>query len=254
VAQEALNNVLKHAQASTVRLVLERLADGRVALRISDNGRGIAAGEPHKRNSFGLRGIAERVRAIGGALRIDSPTGAGTTIEVIVPVSGKAALPAGIGRLPHPATRPDEGHHEPGAGAGDGPWLQVVIDALAGNVAVLDAGGTIRFVNRAWREFAERNGDPGMLSCGPGTNYLEVCRRSAFSDKGAERVLQGLTALIDGRKDVLVSEYPCDAPDQQRWFRLHAARMTDSKVLVTHFNLTAWVDPAQMGEPGHRNA
>jgi PAS domain S-box-containing protein len=252
VAQEALNNVLKHAQASTVRLELQRLDDGRVALRISDNGRGIGSGEPHKRNSFGLRGIAERVRAIGGVFRIDSPVGAGTTVEVIVPVPGRATLPPGTGRLPHPATRREDGHRE--GGAGEGPWLQTIIDALAGNVAVLGADGTIELVNQAWRDFAERNGDPEMRSCGPGTNYLEVCRRSAFSDKGAERVLHGLTALVEGSQRVFVSEYPCDAPDQQRWFRLHAAPMAGGKILVTHFNLTAWVDQTRKGEADYQAA
>jgi PAS domain S-box-containing protein len=249
VAQEALNNVLKHAQASTVNLVLERLADGRVALRIGDNGRGIGVGEPHKRNAFGLRGIAERVRALGGVLRVDSPPGAGTTIEVIVPVPGKVSPPPPEPRDPRVGDNSQHGAPRTEA-AGETALLQAVIDALAGNVAVLDGDGTIEIVNRAWREFAEGNGDPGMKSCGPGANYLEVCRRSALSDKGAERVLHGLNALLDGRQQVFVSEYPCDAPDEQRWFRLHAAPMAGGKFLLTHFNLTAWVGQARKGEAG----
>jgi PAS domain S-box-containing protein len=248
VAQEALNNVLKHAQASTVRLGLEHLADGRVALRVSDNGRGIGSGEPHKPDSFGLRGIAERVRALGGVLRIDSPPGAGTTIEVIVPVPGQAAVPPGALAPAPPGEPAGTSRRDAGPSPAEGDLLQAVIDALAGNVAVLGPDGAIELVNQAWREFADRNGDPGMRACGPGTNYLEVCRRSAFSDKRAERVLQGLHAVLGGQQRVFVSEYPCDAPDEQRWFRLHAAPMAAGKVLVTHFNLTAWVDQARKGE------
>jgi signal transduction histidine kinase len=85
VAQEALGNVAKHAQASKVWILFTRAVDGRVALRISDNGQGMVMDQPRKPASFGLLGMQERVRALGAALRVHSESGSGTTIEVQVP-------------------------------------------------------------------------------------------------------------------------------------------------------------------------
>jgi PAS domain S-box-containing protein len=242
VAQEALNNVLKHAQASTVRLDLTLVAADRVALRVQDNGKGFNTRQRHRQDAFGLQGMAERVRALGGTLRIESPPGGGTAIEVTLPLSGRVAAAAGTGRLSSARRQRAEDPAAADAGGPDFSTTQAVIDALAGNVAVLGPDGVIECVNRAWREFAQLNGAPGMAACGPGTDYLGVCRRSAPSDRGAMLVLQGLSAVLDGSSPVFVSEYPCDAPHEQRWFRLHAAPMRGGRLLVTHFDLTEWVD------------
>lgn len=89
VAQEALTNVAKHAQASTVQVRLTGAASGRLVLRIRDNGSGggISASDRRKPGSFGLLGMYERVRALGGVLHIDSQPGSGTTLEVSLPVA-----------------------------------------------------------------------------------------------------------------------------------------------------------------------
>ncbi|QLF92850.1 PAS domain S-box protein [Pseudomonas sp. ABC1] len=80
VLQEALTNVMRHAQAHTVelRLVLE---GGMLVLSISDDGQGF---EPSSvaTSSFGLVGMRERVMMLGGSLDIDSRVGAGTTLCV----------------------------------------------------------------------------------------------------------------------------------------------------------------------------
>ena len=86
VAQETLNNVAKHARASQVHICLASAADGQVMMRIGDNGRGMSALDRHKLDSFGLLGLHERVRALGGVLRIDSQPGAGTTVQVLIPL------------------------------------------------------------------------------------------------------------------------------------------------------------------------
>jgi PAS domain-containing protein len=233
VTQEALNNVAKHAQASAVQVRLATAAGGQVWLRIHDNGRGMSTAERHRPESFGLLGMHERVRALGGVVRVDSQPGAGTTLEVLVPLAARelavldehAAAAAGA----DPATRA-------------APPLQELIDALEEHVAVCDRQGVIRLVNRAWREFAERNGDPGMRACGPGVNYLEVCRRSAVRDAEAMPVVHGLRAVIDGSLPTFVAEYPCHSPYEQRWFRMHASAMADGSILVTHYRLTLPID------------
>ncbi|MDL2338789.1 MAG: PAS domain-containing protein [Pseudomonadota bacterium] len=251
LTQEALNNVAKHARATGVRVRLDRAGDGLVTLRVSDNGIGIRNGERRNPGSFGLMGMAERVRALGGQLRVDRNPDGGTTVEVLVP---SVSPPAG----PDPAPRsfaltfgrftPDELEQDAIYPKGlKGEWgqpLQSIIDALAGNVVVLDRKGTIQLVNRAWREFAARNGAAGLLGCGPGANYLEVCRRSAETDPSASLALRGLGEVLDGGREAFITEYPCDSPETKRWFRMHAAAVTGGFVLVTHVDLGSRAEEA----------
>jgi signal transduction histidine kinase len=91
VAQEALNNVVKHSQATETRISLKRENAG-VRLTVSDNGRGF---DPQTTKSsetpsasqlgFGLNGMAERVRLLGGAFTIRSDFEQGTTVEAFLP-------------------------------------------------------------------------------------------------------------------------------------------------------------------------
>ena len=85
VAQEALANSLRHADARRIdiRLVIE---PARVTLLVDDDGRGFdpsIVGE----GRFGLTGMNERARLLGGSLRVHSTAGAGTRVEVVVPLT-----------------------------------------------------------------------------------------------------------------------------------------------------------------------
>jgi signal transduction histidine kinase len=82
VIQEALTNVVKHAQAERVRLVLREF-EGRIELLVRDEGLGFEAGEPTE--GFGLLGMQERVELSGGELEIRSRPGDGTEIRAWVP-------------------------------------------------------------------------------------------------------------------------------------------------------------------------
>jgi signal transduction histidine kinase len=85
IAQEALNNTLKHAQAKTVTVSLTQPPDGMgLVLSIADDGRGFDLGDAMDRGGQGLCSIEERVRDLGGSLRVDTAPGRGTTIEVRV--------------------------------------------------------------------------------------------------------------------------------------------------------------------------
>jgi signal transduction histidine kinase len=88
IAQEALTNVARHASAKHVRLRLER-ADGRVTLRITDDGRGLS-GSPDNPRGLGLIGMRARARSAGGDMEIRSRPGEGVLIEVRVPVTASA--------------------------------------------------------------------------------------------------------------------------------------------------------------------
>lgn len=84
LAQEALNNVQRHAQARRVRLRLVTTPDG-VTLSIQDDGRGFdPAQTPAQR--YGLAGMAERMRLLDGSLAVESAPGAGTRIAATAPL------------------------------------------------------------------------------------------------------------------------------------------------------------------------
>jgi two-component system, NarL family, sensor histidine kinase DevS len=84
IVQEALTNVVKHAHAERVSIVLTRKND-RVALVLDDDGRGFDPASPA--DGFGLQGMRERVELLGGSLQVESRAGAGTTIAVEVPAA-----------------------------------------------------------------------------------------------------------------------------------------------------------------------
>jgi PAS domain S-box-containing protein len=86
IFQEALTNVARHAHASAVRVHLAR-SRGRVELRVSDNGRGITAGEASDRRSIGLVGMRERAVQAGATLVISGKRGRGTLVCVQVPLT-----------------------------------------------------------------------------------------------------------------------------------------------------------------------
>jgi two-component system NarL family sensor kinase len=85
IAQETLANIARHAQARRVTLRLEMLPQ-QVRLEIEDNGRGFDPAEPVE-GHFGLVGLNERARLLGGALHLESAPGAGTRIDITVPLT-----------------------------------------------------------------------------------------------------------------------------------------------------------------------
>ena len=85
IAQEALQNALRHASASHVDVRLHA-EDGRLRVAVADDGVGFDPDEPGLRSRrLGLTSMEERARALGGTLSIDSRPGAGTTIVLEVP-------------------------------------------------------------------------------------------------------------------------------------------------------------------------
>ncbi|MFL6673471.1 MAG: ATP-binding protein [Massilia sp.] len=81
IFQEALTNIAKHAGASRVTVSLRRQR-AHLTLTITDNGRGIAPADRLKPHSFGLRGMSERARALGGKLTLSPAPGGGTMLEI----------------------------------------------------------------------------------------------------------------------------------------------------------------------------
>ncbi|MBU1360246.1 MAG: sensor histidine kinase [Gammaproteobacteria bacterium] len=84
-AQEALTNIRKHADCSKVSIDLSDRRDV-LTLEVSDNGRGLHADAIDPRRSFGLRGLGERARTVGGWLDVSTRPGGGTSIILSVPM------------------------------------------------------------------------------------------------------------------------------------------------------------------------
>ena len=84
IFQETLTNIVRHAQASEVDVQL-RLTPHEFSMRVSDDGVGIQADEPHKFNSFGLLGVQERVRGFNGELTFCTGDKGGACLDVVIP-------------------------------------------------------------------------------------------------------------------------------------------------------------------------
>ena len=88
--QEALSNVLRHAQARTVDIGISIDASG-VLLQVSDDGKGLPAGVSPEtlelQGHMGLAGMRERITALGGTVRLQARAGAGALLEVLVPAA-----------------------------------------------------------------------------------------------------------------------------------------------------------------------
>jgi two-component system CheB/CheR fusion protein len=112
--------------------------------------------------------------------------------------------------------------------------LQYVIDSLPEQVAVVGRDGVIRFVNRAWSEFARANGGAGLEARGGvGANYLDACR-------SVPDIRAAIEAVMLGSRERFSVEYPCHSPTLQRWFVMHVGRMGDgSGVVISHIDVSA---------------
>lgn len=85
IAQEALNNVVKHAGATQVQIQL-KYHENTVSLEMNDDGRGFEPETAHQSGGFGLQGIHERVQQLGGSLNIESAPLRGTRLSVRIPL------------------------------------------------------------------------------------------------------------------------------------------------------------------------
>ena len=85
IIQEALTNVLRHAEARRVRVRM-RAARGILRITVTDDGKGVSRQQVNNRRSFGLVGMRERVHRVGGKFNIFSGPGRGTRLEIAAPL------------------------------------------------------------------------------------------------------------------------------------------------------------------------
>lgn len=85
IAQETLENIVRHADALTIRVRLEQ-RDDTMTLTIEDDGQGMQAAGADAGNRFGIRGMQERAHLIGGRIEIGSQASLGTRVRLTVPL------------------------------------------------------------------------------------------------------------------------------------------------------------------------
>ncbi len=116
-----------------------------------------------------------------------------------------------------------------------------VLDSLSQQIAVIDAQGSIQWVNRSWKTFSGENGGEPDKSW-RGINYLNVCGSAGESGEwGGGDALTGIRQVIEGEHPTFYMEYPCHSPTEQRWFMMRIHPLDGNKpeyFVVTHENIT----------------
>jgi PAS domain S-box-containing protein len=117
----------------------------------------------------------------------------------------------------------------------------IALNALPAHIALLDANGVILSVNEAWKRFATANVLKGA-NYGIGCNYITVCEQ-AHGDCAEEgqAVADGLRAVLAGTQKSFALEYPCHAPNEERWFRVMITPISETEnagAVVMHLNVT----------------
>lgn len=101
ITQEAVTNILRHAQAKNLLVRLQRLPEG-LTLLISDDGKGfVPASHPAHEGQRGMAGMSERVEQLGGTLKVISEAGKGTHIEASFPWTPRALERASKNKVLH---------------------------------------------------------------------------------------------------------------------------------------------------------
>lgn len=119
-------------------------------------------------------------------------------------------------------------------------FIAEVLNSLSAHVCVLDRNGVILRTNEPWERFSRANSDMTSTIGAVGENYLEVCRRAiANGDTTVGPILAGIEAVIEGRAQMFSAEYPCDSPEETRWFLLRASPLVASQgVVLSHLDIS----------------
>jgi signal transduction histidine kinase len=116
------------------------------------------------------------------------------------------------------------------------------LNALTAHIAVLDTSGAIVVANESWSRFARNNGGAPAADSYIGANYLAVCREAVGrGDASAGLALSGIEAVLRGDRGEFSLEYPCHAPDLERWFRMSVTRFvtgSEPYLVVAHDDIT----------------
>ncbi len=118
---------------------------------------------------------------------------------------------------------------------------RTVLDAISAHIAILDNQGIILETNRAWRNFSMSSGVSAEFDY-RGVNYLDICDATKGEDENiATAVADGIRAVIAGKIEEFLFDYPCHSEDSQHWYYMRVIRMSSQKpirVVVSHEEIT----------------
>jgi len=118
---------------------------------------------------------------------------------------------------------------------------RTVLDSLSAHIAILDANGVILETNLAWRIFSMNSGIPEDFDY-RGVNYLDICDAATGEDTDiARKVAEGIRAVIAGKIEEFLLDYPCHSEDSKHWYYMRVIRMSHQKpirVVVSHEDIT----------------
>ena len=120
-------------------------------------------------------------------------------------------------------------------------FARATLDALAAQVCVLDAAGTIVTANAAWRVLAAA--DRGIAAgVAEGSNYLAACDRIIGDERvDASAIAAGIRQVIAGERELFRYEHFCDAPSGQCWFMVTVTRVhadAAARAIVSYEDIT----------------
>jgi DNA-binding CsgD family transcriptional regulator len=118
---------------------------------------------------------------------------------------------------------------------------RTVLDSLSAHIAILDSNGVILETNRAWRIFSMNNAMPEDFDF-IGVNYLDICDATTGEDTDiARKVADGIRAVIAGKFEKFLLDYPCHSEDSKHWYYMRVIRMSNQKpvrVVASHEEIT----------------
>lgn len=124
-----------------------------------------------------------------------------------------------------------------------GQYVNVAIDSLSANIAILDEDGLILETNRSWQQFGQENKIENSADT-VGLNYLKICDSTVGAQEEVEKareVANGIRKVIAGKLDEFGTDYPCHSPDERRWCYVRATRLGGPgalRVVVSHEDVT----------------
>lgn len=122
----------------------------------------------------------------------------------------------------------------------EGEFHKKIIDNVRDHIAVVDSDGEIVFVNKAWREFGDKNGLE-MDEYGVGSNYIKISREADEEEhpEGGE-VARQIKAVLMEEKQNAELEYDCHGPNKKRWFKCEITPLEhkDRYAVIKHINVT----------------